>query len=137
LPRQIERLVYEHAEFLKGNTMNTTSIDERRQTEALAVRAWVEGRSVFLELTDGRIFGFPSDRFRRLRDASDAQLKKVRVRLNGYALRWESLDEDITVPGVVAGHFELPPAPRNARSVHTERADHPQTVRGRTTSRRT
>jgi hypothetical protein len=24
------------------------------------------------------------------------------------ALRWESLDEDITVPGVVAGHFQLP-----------------------------
>jgi hypothetical protein len=23
-------------------------------------------------------------------------------------IRWESLDEDITVPGVVAGHFQLP-----------------------------
>jgi len=29
--------------------------------------------------------------------------------LAGYAMRWEELDEDITVPGVVAGHFELPP----------------------------
>jgi hypothetical protein len=36
-------------------------------------------------------------------------LKKVTVELNGYALRWEELDEDITVPGVVAGHFQLPP----------------------------
>jgi hypothetical protein len=32
----------------------------------------------------------------------------VRLELNGYALRWEKLDEDITVPGVVAGHFQLP-----------------------------
>jgi hypothetical protein len=24
------------------------------------------------------------------------------------ALRWESLDEDITVPGIVAGNFQLP-----------------------------
>jgi hypothetical protein len=35
-------------------------------------------------------------------------LKDVSLRLNGYALRWESLDEDITVPGVVAGQFQLP-----------------------------
>ena len=24
---------------------------------------------------------------------------------------WEALDEDLTVPGVVAGHFQLPPEP--------------------------
>ncbi len=35
-------------------------------------------------------------------------LQEVSIRLNGYALRWESLDEDITVPGVVAGDFQLP-----------------------------
>jgi hypothetical protein len=66
---------------------------------------------VFLELTDGRIVGFPANRFRRLKDAADELLRKVTVELDGYALRWEELDEDITVPGVVAGHFQLPPAP--------------------------
>ena len=64
---------------------------------------------VFLELTDGRIVGFPASRFKRLRDASAEQLQKVTLELNGYALRWEELDEDITVPGVVAGRFQLPP----------------------------
>jgi hypothetical protein len=63
---------------------------------------------VFLELVDGRIFGFPADRFRILAAASDSQLQEVRLELNGFALRWENLDEDITVPGVVAGHFQLP-----------------------------
>jgi hypothetical protein len=29
--------------------------------------------------------------------------------VNGFALRWEELDEDITVPGILAGRFELPP----------------------------
>ena len=76
--------------------------------EPAAVRAWAESRTVFVELADGRIVGFPANRFRLLRKATAAQLKEVRLRLNGYALRWESLDEDITVPGVVAGHFELP-----------------------------
>ena len=32
----------------------------------------------------------------------------VSLEVNGYALRWEGLDEDITVPGIVAGRFELP-----------------------------
>jgi hypothetical protein len=59
-------------------------------------------------LHDGRIFGFPAARFRRLRDASDEDLKKVSVELSGAALRWEDLDEDLTVRGVVAGHFQLP-----------------------------
>jgi phage head maturation protease len=64
---------------------------------------------VFLELTDGRVVGFPANRFTRLRDASAEQLQEVTLELNGYALRWENLDEDITVPGVVAGRFQLPP----------------------------
>ena len=93
--------------------MNTTAPEHGVQTELLAVRAWAEGRTVFLELTDGRIFGFPADRFRQLSQASDAALKRVTLRLNGYALRWDRLDEDITVPGVVAGHFELPSPPRH------------------------
>jgi len=79
--------------------------------EPLATRAWVESRIVYLKLADGRIFGFPASRFRRLRDAPEELLEKVEVEVNGYALRWEELDEDITVPGVVAGRFELPPDP--------------------------
>jgi hypothetical protein len=74
--------------------------------EPTAIRAWAEGRTIFIELTDGRIVGFPADRFRILKNATDEQLKEVALRLDGFALRWESLDEDITVPGVVAGHFQ-------------------------------
>ncbi len=77
-------------------------------TEPAAVRVWVDDRMVFLELTDGRIIGFPSIRFQRLRQASADQLRNVTLELDGYALRWEELDEDITVPGIVAGRFPLP-----------------------------
>ena len=71
--------------------------------EPAALRAWAEGRTVFVELTDGRIVGFSASRFRLQKEATDEQLRRVEVRLNGYALRWEELDEDITVPGIVAG----------------------------------
>jgi DUF971 family protein len=91
------------------NIMNTTVTE----IEPVAIRAWAEGRTIYLELTDGRIFGFPADRFRILSQASENQLKAVRIEVNGHALRWDELDEDLTVAGIVAGRFQLP-LPRQA-----------------------
>lgn len=85
--------------------MSTTLVEPPMTSESAALRVWIEGRMVFLELTDGRIVGFPADRFPRLQAASDEQLNKVTLEVDGFALRWEELDEDITVPGVVAGRF--------------------------------
>ncbi len=76
--------------------------------EPAAINVEVKGRTIYVELIDGRIIGFPADRFKILNKATNAQLKKVKIRLNGFALRWENLDEDITVPGIVAGNFQLP-----------------------------
>ena len=89
--------------------MNTTTDEAKQEIEPVATRVWTEARTVYVELHDGRIIGFPADRFRILSAATDEQLAKVRLQLNGYALRWEELDEDITVPGIVAGRFQLPP----------------------------
>lgn len=77
-------------------------------TEPAAIKVEVKGRMIYVELTDGRIIGFPADRFKILSRANNSQLKRVKIRLNGFALRWENLDEDITVPGIVAGNFQLP-----------------------------
>jgi hypothetical protein len=87
--------------------MNSITIEKDLTVETTAIRVWIEKRMVFLELSDGRIIGFPAQRFSRLKDATEDQLKNVSLRLDGYALRWEELDEDITVPGIVAGYFEL------------------------------
>ena len=84
--------------------MNTSPIE----LDFRAVRARATGRMVFVELTDGRQIGFPAGRFRRLRDASDLQLATVTLQLSGAALRWEEIDEDITVRGIVEGRFQLP-----------------------------
>lgn len=89
--------------------MSITTVEPRPSVEPVALRAWAEGRMIYVELHDGRCVGFPADRFRILAQATDEQLAKVRVEVNGYALRWEELDEDLTVPGIVAGRFQLPP----------------------------
>lgn len=88
--------------------MTITEIKNRVDTEPAAIKAWSEERTIFVELTDGRTVSFPADRFKILKKATNDELKEVELRLNGYALRWENLDEDITVPGIVAGNFQLP-----------------------------
>ena len=89
--------------------MNSTAVEPLPQVEPAAIRVWTEKRMVYVELTDGRIIGFPAARFRRLSAASDAELAQVKIELNGHALRWEAIDEDLSVPGIVAGNFQLPP----------------------------
>ena len=84
--------------------MNSSNIE----LEHCATRAWVAGRIVFIELTDGRQIGFPAARFKLLSVANEQQLKQVELRANGTALRWEELDEDISVSGIVQGYFQLP-----------------------------
>lgn len=84
--------------------------NEALVAEAVALSVWAEGRKIFIELTDGRVISFPADRFKILKKASDKELKEVSLRLNGFALRWENLDEDITVKGILAGNFQLPQA---------------------------
>jgi len=65
----------------------STVIDEPQLVvEPTGVRAWAQGRTVYVELHDGRVIGFPADRFRRLSQATDEQLTKVQLDVNGYAL---------------------------------------------------
>jgi hypothetical protein len=85
-----------------------SSTVENRQIDYTATKAWTEKRTVFFELIDGRTIGFPADRFKILKAASDSELEKVELRLQGRALRWEDLDEDLTVFGIMEGRFQLP-----------------------------
>jgi len=72
---------------------------------ARATRAWCEGGMVWIELADGRQVGVPTMKFPRLRNATQQDLAKVRIEARGKALRWEELDEDLLVEGLVGGRF--------------------------------
>lgn len=69
------------------------------------MRCWVEGRRVWLELDDQRIVSFPAARYPLLADAPQELLEKVVLRVQGRALRWEELDEDIWIDDAVSGRF--------------------------------
>lgn len=88
--------------------MNFMYVEPIFIAEPIALDARAQERIIFIELTDGRTISFPADRFRILSTATNDQLKEVRLRLNGHALRWDNLDEDLTVRGIIAGNFQLP-----------------------------
>ena len=73
--------------------------------ETVAARCWVEARRICLELADGRFVSFPAAKYPLLANAPQDLLEKVKLRLNGLALRWEELDEDIWVDDAVCGRF--------------------------------
>jgi hypothetical protein len=78
------------------------------ESSAQAKRVRVTGRSVHLTLKDGRELAFSADRYPRLREATPSQLRAVTLEVDGEALRWEELDEDILVQDVVEGRFPKP-----------------------------
>jgi hypothetical protein len=82
---------------------DTNGKSEPRPSAAL--RCWIEGRRIWLELDDQRLVSFPATRYPLLAAASPAELAKVQLRLNGLALRWDGLDEDIWVDDAVQGRF--------------------------------
>lgn len=85
---------------------------ERRGQQELAtvplaksVRYDAKSKRIVIELKNGSTFLVPSELVQGLTDATDAQLGDIEVWGEGYALRWEQLDVDFTVPGLLAGIF--------------------------------
>jgi hypothetical protein len=76
-----------------------------RRTEPRAATARYDralGRIV-VELTNGCTFAFPSRLAQGLENASEDQLAEVAILGAGSGLHWESLDVDLSVPGLLAG----------------------------------
>jgi hypothetical protein len=54
---------------------------------------------------------FPASKYPLLSNATTDKLSQVELQLNGRALRWEKLDEDILVEDVLLGNFPKPKEP--------------------------
>lgn len=60
-----------------------------------------EDKHFWVELSDGRCIGVPIDWFPRLLNATPAQRNDFRLMPKG--IHWPSVDEDISVEGLLAG----------------------------------
>ena len=78
---------------------------DRGEPRATAARYDRATDLVELTLANGCRFAFPASDAEGLRGATAEQLERVQVMGRGYALRWEDLDADQTVPGLLAGYL--------------------------------
>jgi len=76
--------------------------------QAKAVR--FDADTMWVDLQDGRQLGVPLAYFPRLLNATPAQRKAFTISGGGTGLHWDDLDEDISVPSLLAGIRDGTPA---------------------------
>ena len=78
---------------------------DRTEPRALAATFDPGTRRVRIHLKNGCAYEFPADLCQGLRGISADVLAQVEVYPYGLGLRWDALDVDFSVPGLVAGRF--------------------------------
>lgn len=73
----------------------------RQGHRACGVRFDRANARVVLELSSGILFAFPVGRIAALRGAPSAALAKVEVSASGSVVRWDALDVDLSVAGLL------------------------------------
>lgn len=78
-----------------------------RQSEPRAAKVRYDSQlgRIIVELTNDCTFAFPPRLAQGLESATDDQLAEVEILGAGYGLHWESLDVDLSIPGLLAGIF--------------------------------
>jgi len=71
--------------------------------EACATKLWFDADNLWVRLADGRQLSVPLAYFPRLLKANDEQRQAYIISGGGSGLHWESLDEDISVDGLLLG----------------------------------
>jgi phosphoribosylanthranilate isomerase len=70
-----------------------------------ALRCWVQGRRIYLEINARRSVSFPASKYKILEIASQSELEKIQLHGGGRTVSWESLDEEISVDDVAHNRF--------------------------------
>lgn len=68
-----------------------------------ARRIWFDDDNLWVALADGRQIGVPLAYFPRLGQATPEQRDRYEMSGGGTGLHWEEIDEDISVPALLAG----------------------------------
>lgn len=82
-----------------------------------ALRCWMQGRRVYLEINERRSISFPTSKYDKLAYASQVELEKISLHDEGRVIQWENLDEVIQVEDVANNRFFHTAKPRVAEGV--------------------
>jgi hypothetical protein len=75
-----------------------------------ARRIWFDADNLWVELADARQIGVPLAYFPKLLKATSEQRNRYEISGGGSGLHWDELDEDISVPCLLAGVTPQPTA---------------------------
>lgn len=75
------------------------------EPRAVSARYDMQTQRIIVELSSGATFAFPPALVEGLNDASPHDLAEIEVSPIGYGLHWPRLDEDYSIPGLMAGIF--------------------------------
>jgi len=79
--------------------MSTSTV----KTKACAIDVRFDKDMMHVSLADGRRISAPLAWFPPLREAKDAQRRKWRLIGKGVGIRWDELDEDVSVAALLEG----------------------------------
>lgn len=80
-------------------------IAQQSEPRADAVRYDKRDSRIVVDLANGCTFAFPARMAQGLETATDEDLAAVEILGSGYGLHWETLDVDLSIPGLLAGLF--------------------------------
>lgn len=80
-------------------------ITQQTEPRATAARYDKKNSRIIVDLTNGCTFAFPPRMAQGLETATDEELSSIEILGAGYGLHWETLDADLSVPGLLAGLF--------------------------------
>jgi Protein of unknown function (DUF2442) len=66
-----------------------------------------DDETLWVELSDSRTIGVPLAWFPRLLNATPSQREDYYISPSGEGLHWDALDEDISVPALMAGRGDM------------------------------
>jgi hypothetical protein len=75
------------------------------EPRALAARYDAKSGRIVVDLSNGATYAFPAALGQGLEAATSEQLAEVEILGAGFGLHWESLDVDLSIPGLLAGRF--------------------------------
>ena len=78
---------------------------EQNEPRATAVKYDKKSNRIIVDLKTGISFMFPVNLTEELLDASEEELKQVKVLADGFAIYWETLDVALSVPDLLMGIF--------------------------------
>lgn len=76
-----------------------------REIDVKANKVWIDHEWVCISLEDERQVRFPIHKNKKLASATLQELEQVELICEGTGLHWKSLDEDLSVVGIMEGRF--------------------------------